>query len=418
MRGLTDSFMFTNDQRLSVLAHWSAAMQKAGQDRFSARGFATTGRDPGRTLRTTAVGSGFSGADVYRVDDVDDFSRSEGRLSWALKAWPPTASAQQIRRIAGIVRAAAPHCDLLAPPLLHAGSNSSVNGPTTLAAYGRYWELARWISGTPLPANASRDSIALGGEAIARVHQAMNRDSQPVSFAGRAIDRSVPRCITDRITRIQCTTPLLERIARQMPNHHDLSRRLAVQLTTERHDDPTSEYHCRELATTLLQVAAWLARQWPVVTPQLLTRLRKHSERVDELASAWVLRDVRREHVLFTEDAKVEGILDYDAVGLDSPAADLARWAGDFAAAAPAVDAPVGSPEASPLPAAVAGYRRIRPFSQSEWELAQTLIEVNRVGSLANWLIWLIAENRRFTASVQLIQGRISHLIASDCRIC
>ena len=154
-----------------------------------------------------------------------------------------------------------------------------------------------------------------------------------------------------------------------------------------------------------------------MISPQLIERLRQHVCDSQHLTSSWVIRDCHREHVLFNDRGLVEGILDYDAIDFDSPAADLARWAGDFDAAQSITRGATSEP-GSPLAAAVAGYRRIRPFSQCECELAQTLIEVNRVGSLANWLVWLIAENRQFAASAQQIQGRISHLIASDCRIC
>ncbi len=409
--------MFTPEQRLSVLTHWSAAIKNSAMDSSI-----TTENARLTSVRTTPIGLGFSGGAVYRVDDGDDVGSngpSETRPSWALKAWPPTTPAQRIMRIASIVRAAAPHCSLLAPPLARDDTDVA-----PLGAHGSHWELARWIPGSPLPADATADAIAHGGEAIARAHAAMNRDGRSSPPPVHAATPPVPRCITDRMTRIHCVTPFIDRITGQLPGPDELSERLAGQLVNERRDEPASVFDCSELARLLIEAAAWLTRAWPVMIPQLVERLRQHGRDRERLASCWVLRDVHREHILFAEDRSVQGILDYDAVDLDSPAADLARWAGDFDAAATPFNQAAGrnqaagSPEQSPLHAAVAGYRRVRSFSQCEWELAQTLIDTNRVGGLANWLAWLIAEDRQFTASAQQIQGRISHLIASNCRIC
>lgn len=409
--------MFTPEQRLAVLAHWSATLDPAVTDGTITAPPARLGR-----VGTTPIGAGFSGGVIYRVDDGEKGAPSDrGQTwpSWALKAWPPATPAARIARIAAIVRAAALHCRLLAPPL----TRNDVD-VTLVKMHGYHWELARWIPGSPLPVDAPADAIARGGEAIGRAHAAMNRHRRCRPLPGHAATSPVPRCVTDRMTRIDDVTPWVDRLAKLPPAPDALADQLAGQLVNEHGDDPASLSDCRDLARVLVEAAAWLAHAWPVVVPRLVERLRHHERDHLRLAACWALRDVHREHILFAGDGTVQGILDYDALDLDSPAADLARWAGDFDASSPSVHAAMGlnpangSPERSPLHAAVAGYRRIRSFSQSEWELAQTLVDINRVGGLANWLIWLVVEKRTFTASAQQIQGRVSHLFASNCRIC
>lgn len=410
--------MFSLEQRLSVLRYWDTALKRL---EFPVPLSSTS---PQRlAIRTVSVGAGLSGGEVFRVElgenhSGDALDRSQS--FWALKAWPSATTGERVERISAIVRAAAPQCGLLAPPLMHSRAELP-----HVREHGRYWELARWIPGSPLPTNASFEEIARGGEAIASVHAAMNSSAQSSTKGRHPI---VPRCIVDRIARIQSVTPLLDRIADQTRRQDELVARLAAQLTPERQVSPSSGFDCESLARTLLQASTLLIRQWPAVAPNHMARLRQHGVESAKLPSYWVLRDVHREHVLFAPDPRenrleVRGILDYDAVDFDSPAVDLARWAGDFDANASSggiftepLNLSAADSQQSPLHAAVAGYRNIRSFSKREWELAETLMDVNRVGALANWLVWLVSEHRQFTASAQQIQGRISHLIAADGR--
>lgn len=410
--------MFPTEQRLSVLRHWDKVLTRQA---FPAS--FTPSHTQRLAIRTVAVGTGLSGGEVFRVELADNnggVAPDRSQSCWALKAWPSATTGEHIERISAIVRAAAPHCGLLAPPL----PRGDIDSPL-VREHGRYWEVARWIPGSPLPESASAEAIARGGEAIASVHAAMNLSARSSTNGRPSV---VPRCIVDRIARIQSITPLLGRIADQTRRQDELVARLAAQLTTEQQGSQSSAFHCETLAKTLLQASEWLTRQWPAVETHFVARLREHGRAYTALPSFWVLRDVHREHVLFERDTHakshaVSGILDYDAVAFDSPAVDLARWAGDFDAKSSSfgistgrVDISAGSSEQSPLHAAVAGYREIRPFSQCEWALAETLTEVNRLGALANWLVWLVLEHRRFSGSAQQIQGRISHLIAADCR--
>jgi Ser/Thr protein kinase RdoA (MazF antagonist) len=343
---------------------------------------------------------------VYRIE----LESSENEAAaWALKAGAITTPRERMIQVAGIVHAASRNCELLAPPLIRCDSDCSL-----VSKFGFHWELARWVPGQPLTADACNEEIAVGAEAIARVHAAISSLGQPKLTSG-----STPRCISSRVERLRQLTPQIETLARRALTPEKLSPMLAAQLTAESEHDLASQFRCRHLAHSLIEATNLLAECWTKRTPPLLARLVQQGQLPHVFPIQWTLRDVHREHVLFGPLGRVNGVIDYDAIDQDSPAADVARWAGDFAKQTE-ISTTLTSDRsvADLLSAAVAGYRRIRPFSDDEYELAKTLIEASSLGGLGNWLVWLILENRQFDASADRIRGRITHLIASICRIC
>ncbi len=354
----------------------------------------------------TAVANGFSGGMVYRIELA---SAEKQVTTWALKAAAITTPRERMIQIARIVHAASQNCELLAPPLIRRDSDWSL-----VSEFGFHWELARWISGQPLTSDACDDDIASGAEAIGRVHAAMNPLGQTNLTSG-----ATPRCISSRVDRLQQLTPKIEMLARRSATLEKLSQMLAAQLTAESEHDPASQFRCHHLARSLIEATDLLTHCWAKRTPPLLSRLVQHAQFSHFFPIQWTFRDVHREHVLFGPHGRVNGVIDYDAIDQDNPAADIARWAGDFARKTEISSALTPNrPATDSLSAAVAGYRRIWPFSDREHELAETLLEASSLGGLGNWLVWLILENRQFDASADRIRGRITHLIASICRIC
>jgi hypothetical protein len=378
--------MLSNYQLQSLLSHWLPPDASA--------------------IGSAALASGFSGGMVYRIE----LQPSEKETSvWALKAGVRTTTRERMIQIAGIVLAASRNCELFAPPLVRRDSDCSL-----VSEFGFHWELARWVPGQPLTADACDEQIAIGAEAIACVHAAMNPLGQKSLTSG-----TTPRCISSRVERLCQLTPQIETLSRRSLVPEKLSKMLAAQLTSESEHDPASRFRCRNLAHVLIEATNLLSHCWANRTPPLLARLVQQGQLPHVFPIQWTLRDVHREHVLFNSHGRVNGVIDYDAIDQDSPAADVARWAGDFAKQTEISTALTSDRSvADLLSAAVAGYRRIRPFSDGEYELAKTLIEASSLGGLGNWLVWLILENRQFDASADRIRGRITHLIASICRIC
>lgn len=393
---------FSQLQLRSVLSRWPVD---------SLLGLGSPGERHG-CLRFTPIESGFSGALVFRVAAGD--SALPGTC-YALKASVESAINDRCIGIAKLVAAAAENCDLLVPPLL------SLDGSSRFVhSLGYRWELARWIPGETLHSDAPAEAIMRGGEAIGMVHRALSQSARERRIANKSPGADPPRCITDRMERLRHLTPVIDELARRSLSVEQLADQMLSQLSSEQGGDTMSNLRCQELAQSLIAARDLLSQRWQRIVPRLLRELTALGSDQRRWAATWVLRDVHRDHVLFSQTGRREvcGILDYDAVDWDSPAADLARWSGDFwrEPTLCSGEEPLGWHPA--LEAAVAGYQRVCPFSEYQIELARTLIEVNAMGALANWLAWLIVENRRFRGQASAIRSRIIHLIASVCRIC
>lgn len=116
--------------------------------------------------------------------------------------------------------------------------------------------------------------------------------------------------------------------------------------------------------------------------PRLVARLRREAPIAIPVQP--VLRDVRPEHFLFEGDRLV-GLVDLAAMGLDSPATDMARllseWLGtDRAALSEALDA----------------YTAIRPLDPSEAARIGLFSESAAWLGPARWIRWHYAEGRHF----------------------
>jgi homoserine kinase type II len=138
---------------------------------------------------------------------------------------------------------------------------------------------------------------------------------------------------------------------------------------------PTPDDPCRP--------AAELA--WALLVGRVLT--------VPERLSPWTMRrwrlqpcvcDVWHDHLLFEGDRLV-GLIDYGAAKIDHPAVDLARLLGSLAPDDPAA-----------WEAGLAAYRRIRPLTADEGDLARALDRTGVVLSAATWLRWLYEERRDY----------------------
>ncbi len=116
----------------------------------------------------------------------------------------------------------------------------------------------------------------------------------------------------------------------------------------------------------------------------------------------WVLRDVHREHILFT-DGDVSGLVDFDALKQDTVACDLARWVGSFADQLASHD--------SLWDVACAGYGRIRPISHCEQRLASAIEKVSWYIHLANWVIWTAGKPQDIPGGMETAERRIAGLL-------
>jgi len=112
-----------------------------------------------------------------------------------------------------------------------------------------------------------------------------------------------------------------------------------------------------------------------------------------------VIRDIWREHVLFTGD-EVTGFIDFGALRLDSFHVDLARLIGSLA-----------GDDLEARTTAILAYNEVRPVSDSDIQLINLLDRSGTWIAGWNWLDWLYREKREFHSLVA-VRERLAHLLS------
>jgi homoserine kinase type II len=108
--------------------------------------------------------------------------------------------------------------------------------------------------------------------------------------------------------------------------------------------------------------------------------------------------DPWHDNLLFVGD-ELSGLIDYGAAKIDQPAVDVARMLGSLAA-----------DDASAWQTGLQAYRKVRPFSDEEVELAIALDKTGTIIGAATWLRWLYEEKRTFEDRAA-VAGRLSLLV-------
>ncbi|QEG02694.1 Phosphotransferase enzyme family protein [Stieleria maiorica] len=356
----------------------------------------------------TPMPPGLSGARVFRCD---------GDETLVLRCWPQGTAPNRVHEIHSVIATVASTFQLLPKykPIDSRGWTYTVD------ASGLIWELATWMPGRPLTDDASLQLIGRGTRAIADLHQALTHvpsGALPSQF------RTAP-ALAERLQRIAW-------LDEQLP------RTLSANLDGRVHPS---------VAAALERARGVLQHKWPATATRLSAALAPLARRRWPLQ--YVVRDIHREHVLFSGGA-VSGIIDFDALRIDTVAVDLARWAAsfthasrtledvidrvlaDYRAATPFPNRPAGSQGDTPsaAPGSVAKPDRIgqadrilgRPlgpetdFGASDSAEFRTLVlliaESSLWISLANWVVWLVGESRQFP-DLQLVSERLRRLIES-----
>ncbi len=96
------------------------------------------------------------------------------------------------------------------------------------------------------------------------------------------------------------------------------------------------------------------------------------------------IRDVWHDHVLFVGD-EVSGIIDFDAMRIDTVACDVARLLGSLA-----------GDDADACKRGIDSYRAERPLSSGEIELVHAFDCSTVLMAGMNWLRWIYVDGRRF----------------------
>jgi Ser/Thr protein kinase RdoA (MazF antagonist) len=283
---------------------------------------------------------GFSGAELWRVEG--DFP------ALCLKAWPEQAFGPQLLERMHALMLRARRVRLTFVPEIR----TRADGATWIKSNGRYWDLTTWMPGqADFHQQPTAVRLAAASGALAQIHAAWQ--SEAISSGPcPSIDRR------------------LEALA-------DWNRLLASGWRLNA--DETPEQAWRPLLKRAWDLALTNYRQLPVMLAPWITKTVRLQP---------CIGDVWHDHILF-EAERVSGIIDYGAVRIDHPAADLGRLIGSLVA-----DDDAG------WATALAAYRAVRALSWEEESLARLLDRSGAIVSLFNWLRWCGRGERSFSDPV------------------
>jgi homoserine kinase type II len=299
---------------------------------------------------------GMSGAQFWRLETDS--------ATFMLRRWPsehPTA--ERLRFIHEVLfHAERRGISFLAVPV------KTTTGESFVSADGRLWELSPWMPGTAdFERSPSRQKLAAALTALAKFHLAVS------DFLPRASQRAAtpPPAVSRRLSRL---------------------RELADRGTDELRS-PAILADWPELAPFARRFFSTLPRLLPLAIGQL-----------EPLAGVLLpvlpsIRDIWHDHVLFTGD-EVSGIIDFGAVDIDTPAADVARLLGSL----------VGD-DAAGWQAGLNAYSTYRPLTADEQQTVRALDISSTVLAGYNWLKWIGVDRRQFEDRGQIV-ARFEKIVA------
>jgi Ser/Thr protein kinase RdoA (MazF antagonist) len=269
------------------------------------------------------------------------------------------------------------------------------SGQTLLpAGTGVCWELLEWRPGTPVDAPTPAQAHAAGA-LLAEVHRL---GASFVAAGPAGIPVAVPLCWQRRVERAgrvhaRSWSACLDAWAARRAIDHARS----------------GDLQDRCLPAEVLPLAA--------AADRIITTDRGRAAVAAVLASTMprlpmqpALRDAQSDHFLYAvtdgrETARVTGLIDLHAAGMDLPLLDLVRLLGSWKSADPA------SLLADRWPAAWKAYCEATPLPPGSMQLAQLLHDAGVIGSLENWVTWLYLEEREFGGG-EVVVDRVRRLVS------
>lgn len=323
---------------------------------------------PGGAQVRPLHGGGFSGSQVFLV-------RGPQQAAYVLKAFAEGIDRQRAEWIHTVARhlRATDASDLI-PPVLPAHDGMSVIESDD----GRLWEMVSHVGGLAV-ATPTRSQIVAAMQALARVHRALGvmPDASPRLAESRGLAE-----------RLERASSLLERSWKSLLTTH--ARAVAGAIPIAPTLAAASVAFDGGDGRRILDCVARIRP--PMVTCQV------------------VLRDIWNEHLLFetTEGDRVAGIIDLHAVGVDTPATDLARLLGSWL---PIDGSGNLSGDDSWWQSAIDAYQAVRPLGPAEQQLVPLLAATGIVFGLDNWFRWILEDGRTFPDAARVL-SRIAELVA------
>lgn len=312
---------------------------------------------PPERIEPLGNAGGFSGAELWRL--------TIGPAQFCLRKWPAGTSRERVETITRVLRHVAGYeqpLSFVPIPLLSRDSRPFV------AHEQRAWTLSPWMPGAAV-ARPTLPQLRNAMQALALFHQAVaDFPDHPRQASG------APATLAERQEKLS-QLDLAPITSATIP---------PIWTALDRHRDG---------------VLAFL-REFPA--KQLLARF-PAAEQIS-VPLQLCLRDIWSAHVLFTGE-KVTGLIDFDAMRVDSVALDLARLLGSYA----------GDDEAL-WEAGLAAYDEAHTrLIHAERHLAQLYDELAVILTPVQWLSWILLERRDFEPAAVLPRldatlSRLEHL--------
>lgn len=292
---------------------------------------------------------GMSGAQFWRIVSPC------GTL--VLRQWPSEhPPADRLRFIHGVLFHAAERGIRFLPVPIR-----TTSGETFIRFAGSLWELATWMPGTAdYEHSPTPEKLRAAMTALAHFHVAV----QDFRFAAtELIDGALP-APSRHLARLQ-----------------QLSSSGANQLT-------------RAVSNSIWPELAPLANRFLAELPRYLRRAVAQLKTFADISLPLqpCIRDIWHDHVLFTGN-EVTGIVDFGAVGIDTPATDIARLLGSL----------VGD-DPTAWRNGIEAYSTIRPLTAEEERLVKALDTGGTILAGCNWLSWIYVEDRQFDDRAQIME--------------
>jgi len=321
---------------------------------------------PGQIERLAGAG-GFSGVRLWRV-------RTRG-TTFCLRRWPREHPLpDRLRGIHAVLTEVRGRGLPWVPAPL-----CTTRGETFVQVEGHFWELAPWLAGVadfhrrPSPARLRAAMVAL-----AHFHRAAAGCGGETPTTGRSPG------IQERLSRLD-------------------------NLRTGRLAELLARFNLRRPADeAMLRRAARLGELFTLAAADVRRILEPMSRTPCALQPA--IRDVWHDHVLFT-GSRVTGLVDFGAMRIESPAADVARLLGSL----------VGDDD-SRWNDGLAAYERIRPLAEAERRLVTAFDRSGTCLGGLNWVEWLGEDTPRDWHLARIAErlddyvARLEHLVGADCK--
>jgi len=317
--------------------------------------------------RTQPLGNagGWSGSLLWRIQtDALGAGLPTSPQQFCLRRWPDGTSPDRLRFIHQILtHVAAQRIDFVPAPVPLLGRT----GVTLVQSEDNYlWDLCPWLPGiADFHARPTRQRLAAAMRALARFHTAAANHQPPVASTAPA------PAIVERIDLVQ-------------------------QLLSGDFDRIEAAVHAgldANLDLRAVRVLALCRNRLAALSPGL------ESAAQLRLPLSPAIRDIHHDHVLFTGD-EVTGLIDFGALRIDTPLADIARLVGSL----------VGDDQPA-RDFALSAYGQLCPLSDQDRHLIDLLDEAGLLLGGLNWLRWLYLE-RRDMGPLRSILKRLDEILS------